>query len=431
MKKILLLLLAVPAFVFTGCNDDDTQSEAALEIVRSDVGFDAVGGSGTIAVRTTAAEIEALSTGEWLSVDSATPSMVTYTVASYEGALDRSAQIIIRAGLLTQEVTITQVGAVFEMNADPVTVDAAGLVASELSYDATSPSLPTVSIPSDASWLHATVENGKIKLLADLNYETPRSTSITVQQAWKPVEIVVNQGVVNLVEVENISSRKSAAIDMLIEPTQYLALAAPDWSVRTAADWLTVEKSGEAFTVKADENDTKKTRSTTIELVTGSGKVLRTIPVSQGVLGYAFFLGEWEMSYQNFDDEAVTDVIEFQENETQDGYLLNGLYFDGIEVGYVETEEDAYLSLTMQYMGKAGSYYVYICPLFGTSLTWQEGIGLNFVYTNDTTLKAVDNGVRGDVHGFQFAGFSSYPASSSGYLGGFESYKNLSTLIRH
>lgn len=429
MKKILLLLFAVPALVFTGCNDDDTQPEAALEIVRSDVGFDAVGGSGTIAVRTTATAIEALSTGEWLSVDSATPSMVTYTVASYEGALDRSAQIIIRAGLLTQEVTITQVGAVFEMNADPITVDAAGLVASELSYDATTPSLPTVSIPSDASWLHATVENGKIKLLADLNYETPRSTSITVQQAWKPVEIVVSQGAVNLVEVEDITSRKSAAIDMLIEPTQYLALAAPDWSVRTAADWLTVEKSGEAFTVKADENDTGTSRSTTIELVAGSGKVLRTIPVSQGVLGYAFFLGEWTMPYTDFNGEAQSAVVEFVENEEGNGYLMNGWLLNNIEVAYVETENDAYLSLTAQYLGKSGIYFVYIAPLFGEYVTRQEGVGMNFIYATNSTLTAVDNGVNGEVSGFQIAGYAQ-EGEDLVYKGGFETYDNLKTLTR-
>ena len=50
MKKIFYLMLAVAAFGFVACSDDDTQA-TTIDVVRSDIGFEAEGGNGAIEIR--------------------------------------------------------------------------------------------------------------------------------------------------------------------------------------------------------------------------------------------------------------------------------------------------------------------------------------------------------------------------------------------
>lgn len=437
MKKIFYLMLAVTAFAFVGCNDDEEPVQV-LEIVKSDVGFTADGGNGMITVNTTEGDFKATTDKSWITIegtgwDKTDPynKTVSYAVAPYDGALTRSGKITIVAGALTEEVTIMQVGSSFDMSVEPVAVDPAGQQVVEVPFDASSSAAPTVEIPADASWLRATAVEGAIQLIADLNYETPRSTTIKVTQAWKSVEIPVTQGVVNLVTVEEITTGKGAAYEVTITPTEYLPLAAPAWDVTTTADWITIEKTPESFTVTLSENTTKATRTATISLTDGGEKVLRTIPVSQGFMGYNFFLGDYTMPFDDFYGDAMTADVSIIAYEEGESYIIDGLMFP-VLAEYVETDTDAYISLTYQYVGKSGSYYVHFCPtLPGDSFTWSSGVGMNIVYASSSQLRFVDNGRHSSgVIGFCVSAFSSATASSSGYLGNFENYDNLTTLTR-
>ena len=428
MKKAYLFLLTVACpLVYTGCSDDDDTTAAVFEIVSSDIGFDAAGGTGSIVLRTSETAVDAISDKSWLTVTDATSSAVSYSVAENADALQRSAKITISAGTMSRVVTILQNGALFDISTQSVELDPTGQSPYRIEYDTSMASVPEVMIPQEAAqWLSATVENGKISLTAGLNYTGARSAVITITQGWKPVEITVTQEMVDLLDVKELTfDRESATVT--VTPTEYLALAASSWDVATDDAWITLSKDGdEAFAVEVSENTTGSFRSGTIDLKSDSGEVLFSLNVSQKIYSYEFFLGTWTMNYNDGSTLAVTLV----EDSPGESYLLNGWRYNGVEVSYVDTGTEAYLSIVTQYMGYTGTYYVYICPLFGTSLTWTTGVGMNFVYTNDNTLTAEDNGVRGDVMGFQVAAFTASPASSSGYAGGFASYQNITSLTR-
>lgn len=436
MKKILFLLLAVPALLFTGCKDDE-ESIDVLEVVSSDIGFDAAGGTGAITLRTSGQAVQASSDKEWLTIDpSADPKVVVYTVAGYNGALGRSAQITLTSGSLSRSVTILQSGALCEISADPVTVDPAGLEATEIAFSSTAGEQPTVTVPEEADWLHATVEEEKIVLTGELNLGDPRTTTITVSQAWKPaVEIEVTQKTIALLEAETIETVRADAKEVVIPVSPYMTQVAPDWEVSADAAWIALAKSAEAVTVTLAENDTKATREGNI-VVTGAGKTLYTIPVKQGPVNYDFFLGNWEMPYISYTQQGEVEntlTVTFKQLQKGQNYILDGWHFaNAFLVEYVD-DENPHLSLTYQYVGKAGAYYVHL-GLFSYKgdLLFDDGVGMNFVYADDTTLNAEDNGKLSDdfITGFSIAAMSVETPSLDDFQGNFAVYDMLTTLTR-
>jgi len=441
MKKILFLLLAVPALVFTGCKDDE-ESVEALEVLTSDIDFDAPGGTGTITLKTSGLPVKAASDKEWLTIDNADASTVAYTVAGYDGPLGRTAQITITSGSLSRSVTVLQKGALAEISGDPVEIDPAGLEASEIAFSVSASTLPTVTVPEDAAWLHATVEEDKIVLTGDFNLGEPRSTTISVSQAWKPaVEIQVSQKTIALLKAETIETVKADAKEVTIEVSEYMEQVAPDWEVNADVAWITLAKTAGAVTVSLSENDTKATRTGNIT-VTGAGKTLYTIPVEQGPVNYDFFLGKWDMPHTGFNDagDALTDktatmTIQELPEDTENGipsktFYIIGQWWVATTIAQYVDGDVPHLALTSQYLGSASSLYLYFCPIVGTSITWASGAGMNFVYTDDNTLTAEDNGVRGNVSGFQIAAFNSKTPSGSAYQGPFEIFDDISTLTR-
>ena len=448
MKKIFYLMLAVTAFAFVGCNDDEEPVQV-LEIVKSDVGFTADGGNGMITVNTTEGDFKATTDKSWITIegtgwDKADPynKTVSYAVAPYDGALTRSGKITIVAGALTEEVTIMQVGSSFDMSVEPVAVDPAGQQVVEVPFDASSSAAPTVEIPADASWLHATVVEGAIQLIADLNYEAPRSTTITVKQSWKPVEIPVTQGVVNLVTIEHIETAKGAAYEVTITPTEYLPLAAPAWDVTTTYDWITIEKTAESFTVKLSENTTGKNRTGSISLTDGGEKVLRTITVSQGFLTPALFMGDWSMPCRGYNDagqaaDIVADISFGYDEESGSYYCVLGGFM--IPVSYVETDTTAYITLESQPLGMVYNvYYIFLTLNSDNGYVIHQalpGYGIKFVFVNTTTLEVQPFNnpgwpEGGQTNGITFGAYSSSTPSSSTSAGNWDMFRNLTTLTR-
>lgn len=426
MKKFYLVLFAVVgALFYTGCSNDDNDVASSLEILTSDVGFESVGGSGTITLRTNEASVSVTSNQDWLTVTSANNEQVAYTVDEYEGALYRSASLTLVAGTASCEVTITQKGSSFFVDGDEVTVDPSGREATEVAYDATQSGAPVVTIPADASWLHATVDTEKrvVALTGDINFESPRTTTVIITAGWKPVEVVVSQETVALFDQTEVSFDSDAQTTEVV-PTEFLAMVTTDWTVSSTVDWVTVSKSDAGFTVGVSENTTGVARSGEVQVKSGN-TVLATFSVKQKWFSYAYFLGTWTMNY----DSSSTLSVTFREGEKGKTILMDGWKFSGIELGYSESDDTATLSLTTFEWGTYGSYNIIIAPLYNnnSNITWAEGVGYNLVLTADGVLTAEDNGVLGSstVSGFQCAAFS-----NGSYAGGFASYKNITTFTR-
>lgn len=435
MKKIYLLLLAITSpLLFTGCAEDEDitylTGKGVLEIVSSDIGFDAAGGEGSITLKTTETDVKAVSDKNWLTVNVITDTKVSYTVAESEEALQRSAKITITAGSLRRDVTILQKGAMFDISADgTVQIDPTGQTPYRIGYETSSTSTPEVSIPEEAQkWLSATVEQDAIVLNADLNYTGDRECTITVTQAWKPVEITVTQDMVNLLDIEELTFNRDNATKT-VKPTEYLAMATTSWTVSTTSSWITLNKTDESFTVEVSENTSGKLRNGKIDLKNSDGDVMCSVNVVQKSYSYKFLLGQWTMTY----DGGKTHIVNIVQNKENESYLLNNWFANGVVVSYEDTGTDAYLKIDYQYMGRSGQYYVHLVPLFGESLTVEDGVGMKFTYKDEKTLEAVGDDYSGDViSGFQFAAFSSQTPSGNAYVGGFKggTFENITSLTR-
>lgn len=439
MKKAYLFLLTVACpLVYTGCSDDDDTTAAVFEIVSSDIGFDAAGGTGSIVLRTSETAVDAISDKSWLTVTDATSSAVSYSVAENADALQRSAKITISAGTMSRVVTILQNGALFDISTQSVELDPTGQSPYRIEYDTSMASVPEVMIPQEAAqWLSATVENGKISLTAGLNYTGARSAVITITQGWKPVEITVTQEMVDLLDVKELTfDRESATVT--VTPTEYLALAASSWDVTTDDAWITLSKDGdEAFAVEVSENTTGSFRSGTIDLKSDSGEVLFSLNVSQKIYSYEFFLGTWTMNYGSGQRVSVTLA---QDPDDAQAYLMTGLRYN-VHVGYEDRGETAALTITCpQFImttdyttssgGGTANLYLFPTTTSATGFNRSEGIGYDCIYNlNETsqTLTSQPNAATSiTINGLIFAGQD----VSSGSWINFGNYHPLTSFTR-
>lgn len=416
MKKIyFIFFVSACSLAFAGCSDDDVPSDV-LEIVSSDIGFDAAGGTGSIVLRTLGSAVNAVSDKSWLTITATTASKVSYTVAESSQALQRSAKITISAGTMSRVVTILQNGALFDISTQSVELDPTGQSPYRIEYDTSMASVPEVMIPQDAAqWLSATVENGKISLTAGLNYTGARSAVITITQGWKPVEITVTQEMVDLLDVKGLAfDRESATVT--VTPTEYLALATSSWDVATDDAWIVLSKDGdEAFAVEVSENRTGSFRSGTIDLKSDSGEVLFSLNVSQKIYSYEFFLGTWTMNYGSGQRVSVTLA---RDPDDVQGYLMTGLRYN-VHVGYEDRGETAALTITCpQFImttdyttssgGGTANLYLFPTTTSANQFNSSEGIGYDCIYNlNEAsqTLTVQANATTSiTINGLIFAG---------------------------
>lgn len=451
MKKILLMALTVAAFAFVGCSDDDDAQVAssALEVKKSQVGFDAEGGQGTIELKVDASvgAVTATSSKDWVVINSADTKAVTYTVGESTEALLRTADITIKAGKEEQVVTILQNGSRFTISTEPVEVDASGETSLTIPYKASNSELPVVTIPDDAKeWLTAEVTSEGIVLTGALNYVAKRQTTIAVKQSWKPQEIVVKQGTVNLIEATGDAydaatstvNQDADAVTFTIAPTKYIKYVTEPWEIRVSAAWIEMSEADAEgnYTVNVPLNDTKKARTGKVELVV-NGKVLQTIVINQGEWSLtSLCTGTWTMTSQNWDGDTVTtevSLVPLTDDSGNvvaleiDGFELPGTYF---EYKVVDNRPRMFTGM-IGYWGLGSGQYIFLCPLATTgTLTWNTAVSVDFVYSNNGTTEAftlTDNGSWANytVNGLIAYVFNSTTPSSSGVLGGYEKYLNI------
>lgn len=413
MKKYIYLLMAVCTLAFAGCNDDDDPAAPVLEIVTSDIGFDAAGGTGTITLKSTDA-FSAVSDKGWLTITGTTATAINYSVAESPEALQRSANITVSAGSQRKSITILQQGAIFSVGTEPVSVDPTGKSPTVIAYDTSMQSAPEVTIPENATeWLSASVADGKITLNSVLNYTGERSTIITVTQGWKPVEITVKQDMVDLVDTKQIALDREAA-DIVVTPTEYLALVSATWDVKTDDDWITLTKEADKFTVSLTENTSGALRNGSVKVVSGEGAELLSIPVSQKIYSYKFFIGNWALVYGEGD--AVLAKISADPNGSKDSYRMSLAGFD-VVVGYEDRGAAAVLTIVSQSIGRynydGGQADISLFPTTtsGSNFSTAKGIGYDCIYVlnqgNDMLIpqaNAATKKLNLTINGLVFAG---------------------------
>lgn len=149
--------------------------------------------------------------------------------------------------------------------------------------------------------------------------------------------------------------------------------------------------------------------------------------VSDNYVPYDTFLGDWYLTY--YYGTVPVSIVAQEEGVS---FTLTGLTFD-LTLNY--DKSTGQLSLTTQYVGRYGNYYVFLCPWDADLgyLTWGDGYGFNIVYNGDEVnpvLSFENNGawVGYDITSFLFCTFSSATASSSTRVGTLAQYPYLESL---
>lgn len=194
MKRVLYVLsVIVLGSIYTSCGDDNGYEIPAskLNIVRSDVLFEAPGGEGSIEVDAPQALSAVKADKDWCTA-TVSGMTVKVRVSPNESIEGRNANIVITSGNDSRNVVVTQNGQVFY-------VDAPGLV--KISLDGAELSYPVhndfpVEISASESWITAEIRNGVLEVSASSS-EVKRSGEITVKGNYAEGEkirtIVISQ----------------------------------------------------------------------------------------------------------------------------------------------------------------------------------------------------------------------------------------------
>ncbi len=308
MKKILLLFAAICTLGFVGCTDDDTDYAASLEVVEATTGFAAASGSGTITIQTTATNISVTSDVTWLTIDKVTSTQIDFSVAPNEKALQRAGEITITAGTVSRSVGIVQMGTLFSFSDTNISIDPTGAEPTLLEFATNSDVVPTVEVEEGATWLTATVEDGKIKLQGEANVDGDRQATVTVTSGWKPVELTISQKMIPLLSVmEKTVSSELDIEGFVVEVSDYVNNASSSWTVDSDSDWLYTTVNGNSITVQViGRNTTGVARTGKITLTSKEGRTLATLTVNQKAYSIKSLLGNWIFNYNKGQTVAVT-----------------------------------------------------------------------------------------------------------------------------
>ena len=301
MKKIIYAIFAGVLLVAVSCVEEESP-ETYLQIVQSDIDFDAAGGSGEILISTNAASVEASSDKSWVTVDGTSSESVRFTVSSSDREFSRVANLTITADGVSQEVTISQMGLIFDITSDELSdgleIAAAGGSVS-FTYSTTGEE-PVITIPETDNWLSCTVADGTVTLSAEVNLSgADRSTEVSVAAGWKTMSLSVSQARVPLLEQTEFEFSRDAG-SQTVSTTEYVS-ADIEWSVLANDEWITVEKTPEGISFSFGENTTGELRTGTISMLDADNNVMETVTVSQRIYSYRFFLGTWALSVVEYD----------------------------------------------------------------------------------------------------------------------------------
>ena len=414
MKKIIYTIFAGVLLVAVSCVEEESP-ETYLQIVQSDIDFDAAGGSGEILISTNAASVEASSDKSWVTVDGTSSESVRFTVSSSDREFSRVANLTITADGVSQEVTISQMGLIFDITSDELSdgleIAAAGGSVS-FTYSTTGQE-PVITIPETDNWLSCTVADGTVTLSAEANLSgADRSTEVSVAAGWKTMSLSVSQARVPLLEQTEFEFSRDAG-SQTVSTTEYVS-ADMEWSVLANDEWITVEKTPEGISFSFGENTTGELRTGTISMLDADNNVMETVTVSQRIYSYSFFLGTWILTYvPNGSEQTATDIVILEEDEAGTGYVLTGNDVIYMSANLTYDDAEGTMFWGAQYVGNFGTNgYIWWCPYTTNGYyTWDTAAGLTLVYNMDETDQTLTfeqmylNSESGSTCGFYMLGF--------------------------
>lgn len=414
MKKIIYAIFAGVLLVAVSCVEEESP-ETYLQIVQSDIDFDAAGGSGEILISTNAASVEASSDKSWVTVDGTSSESVRFTVSSSDKEFSRVANLTITADGVSQEVTISQMGLIFDITSDELSdgleIAAAGGSVS-FTYSTTGEE-PVITIPEADNWLSCTVADGTVTLSAQVNLSgADRSAEVSVAAGWKTMSLSVSQARVPLLEQTEFEFSRDAG-SQTVSTTEYVS-ADMEWSVLANDEWITVEKTPEGISFSFGENTTGELRTGTISMLDADNNVMETVTVSQRIYSYSFFLGTWILTYvPNGSEQTATDIVILEEDEAGTGYVLTGNDVIYMSANLTYDDAEGTMFWGAQYVGNFGTNgYIWWCPYTTNGYyTWDTAAGLTLVYNMDETDQTLTfeqmylNSESGSTCGFYMLGF--------------------------
>lgn len=177
MKKIYTLFLLLGClFVATACSDDDeNEAVPVLEVVKSEVTFDAKAGTGTIEVKSTA-PLKAESSESWCAV-SVSGNVVTVSVPALTELSSRSALVTITDGTASVEVPVHQAGSIWNLRGEEAYLKGKG--ESVISIPAKITCEYTVS--ASDSWITGTMKEGEYVVTLAPNNGSYRQGTLTFE----------------------------------------------------------------------------------------------------------------------------------------------------------------------------------------------------------------------------------------------------------
>lgn len=129
-------------------------------------------------------------------------------------------------------------------------------------------------------------------------------------------------------------------------------------------------------------------------------------------VNYPKYIGTYRFRYGS--SQATVTVSQKIEGVS---YTLRGLPSFNVELAY--NFDNECIDILYQYLGKYGSYLVYLCPWDAAAgyLTWTEGSGLSGFITSQgsepMTIEFEDNGVYGTASSFLFYAFTGAPSNGT------------------
>lgn len=381
-----IALLLSLAWCFSACSDDDNE-ESGLRIVKSDVSFDANGGTGSITF-VAGGTVSAHSDKDWLTMAVPASGTVSFTVDENLDILGRTATVTITQNGKSEVMAITQLGAIL----DPVrkyTISALNKTTLFDLYANTS----NVTVSAADSWVDISVVNGQLVVTPELNTGQERSTILTFNAGWKTTTSVLTQQ--SFVDVSRVwLDVYGNAISFTVHDD--INELATDWAAQPGDTWMHVAQNGQTVTVTADENTTGSFRASNV--IIQAGGVTITVPAREsGVYNfYNYFLGTWKLLYNDGDSEV--NVI-LTENVANASYTMTGLY-QPVTISFDNTTKK--MKIVAHNTGRYASlFYTFFRPCDMASggriiANLTVGFDLEFNYDElDNSIKISDNGIWG------------------------------------
>ena len=336
-------------------------------------------------------------------------------MSSSDREFSRVANLTITADGVSQEVTISQMGLIFDITSDELSdgleIAAAGGSVS-FTYSTTGQE-PVITIPETDNWLSCTVADGTVTLSAEANLSgADRSTEVSVAAGWKTMSLSVSQARVPLLEQTEFEFSRDAG-SQTVSTTEYVS-ADMEWSVLANDEWITVEKTPEGISFSFGENTTGELRTGTISMLDADNNVMETVTVSQRIYSYSFFLGTWILTYvPNGSEQTATDIVILEEDEAGTGYVLTGNDVIYMSANLTYDDAEGTMFWGAQYVGNFGTNgYIWWCPYTTNGYyTWDTAAGLTLVYNMDETDQTLTfeqmylNSESGSTCGFYMLGF--------------------------